>query len=214
MMRISKFIVNPFLETTYLLTDDATNKAAVVDPGMMNADERAAFDNFIENNNIKLIQVINTHLHIDHCFSDNYVKNKYGVKVAAHIGDAEQGDRLAQQAKMFGLPGAEASVDIDVPLKEGDIIEIGESKLSVIEVPGHTQGGIALYCKEQGFLIAGDSLFEESIGRADLPGGNIWQLVKNIKNKLLTLPKDTLVLPGHGPETTIGHELEYNPHFQ
>ena len=214
MMRISKFIVNPFLETTYLLTDEATNKAAVVDPGMMNADERAAFDNFIENNNIKLIQVINTHLHIDHCFSDNYVKNKYGVKVAAHIGDAEQGDRLTQQAKMFGLPGAEASVDIDVPLKEGDIIEIGESKLSVIEVPGHTQGGIALYCKEQGFLIAGDSLFEESIGRADLPGGNIWQLVKNIKNKLLTLPKDTLVLPGHGPETTIGHELEYNPHFQ
>ena len=193
MMRISKFIVNPFLETTYLLTDEATNKAAVVDPGMMNADERAAFDNFIENNNIKLIQVINTHLHIDHCFSDNYVKNKYGVKVAAHIGDAEQGDRLAQQ---------------------GDIIDIGESKLSVIEVPGHTQGGIALYCKEQGFLIAGDSLFEESIGRADLPGGNIWQLVKNIKNKLLTLPKDTLVLPGHGPETTIGHELEYNPHFQ
>lgn len=214
MIQISKFIVNPFMETTYLLTDEATKKAAVVDPGMMDARERSAFDDFIEKNDIKLIQVINTHLHIDHCFSDNYVKNKYGVKVAAHIGDAEQGDRLAQQAKMFGLPGAEASVEIDVPLKEGDIIEIGESRLSVIEVPGHTQGGIALYCKEQGFLIAGDSLFEESIGRADLPGGNIWQLVKNIKNKLFTLPPDTLVLPGHGPETTIGHELEYNPHFQ
>lgn len=214
MIQISKFIVNPFMETTYLLTDEATKKAAVVDPGMMDARERSAFDDFIEKNDIKLIQVINTHLHIDHCFSDNYVKNKYGVKVAAHIADAEQGERLAQQATMFGLPSSEASVQIDVPLKEGDIIEIGESRLSVIEVPGHTQGGIALYCKEQGFLIAGDSLFEESIGRADLPGGNIWQLVKNIKNKLFTLPPDTLVLPGHGPETTIGHELEYNPHFQ
>ena len=214
MLRVKQFIFNPFEESTYLLVDDKTRKAAVVDPGMFDARENQIFDDFVKTHDIDLIEVINTHMHLDHCFGDNYVRDKYGVKVAANIGDAPFASRIKEQCSRFGFKHDAKPVDIDVPLKDGDIITIGESSLTVITVPGHSMGGIALYSAPDKLLIAGDSLFRGSIGRTDLEGGNHTQLVDNVTKKLLTLPDDTNVLPGHGPFTTIGHERTSNPFLQ
>lgn len=214
MFKIKQFIFNPFEESTFVLIDEGTRKAAVVDPGMFTDKDYSEFDKFIADNNLQLVQIINTHLHVDHCFGDNYVRDKYNVKVAANLGDAPFGSALVQQAARFGIRKNVRNVEIDISLNDGDIIKIGESRLEVIQVPGHSQGGIALYCKEQNFLIAGDSLFRGSIGRTDLEGGNHQELVDNVKNKLLTLPPETAVLPGHGPFTTIGHEQATNPYLQ
>lgn len=212
MFRINHIVVNPFEESTYLLTDTATLDTLVVDPGMMQKEEFDAFKRVVDSNSLKICQIVNTHLHIDHCFGNSWVRNRYGVKVAASPGDEALGKSVAAQAHRFGLRfGTPEPVEIDVPLADGDTIKVGESSLKVIAVPGHSHGGIALYCPEQKFVISGDSLFHRSIGRTDFEGGNHAQLVDNITKKLLTLPDDTTVLPGHGPFTTIGEEKRFNP---
>ena len=211
MLRIKQFIFNDFGESTYLITDEATKDAIVVDPGMASKDDYKRFDDFVKDNGIKVKQIVNTHLHIDHCFGINYVRDKYGVNVAAHVDDASLGDQLSLQARMFGIPGDYKGVVIDAPLAEGDVISVGQEKLYVIHTPGHTQGGICLYSPDGKFLISGDTLFQHTIGRTDHPGGNHEQLVESVNNKLLTLPDDTLVLSGHGPATTIGEEKLHNP---
>ena len=211
MLRIKQFIFNDFGESTYLITDEATKDAIVVDPGMASKDDYKRFDDFVKDNGIKVKQIVNTHLHIDHCFGINYVRDKYGVNVAAHVDDAPLGDQLSVQARMFGIPGDYKGVAIDVPLADGDVISVGKEKLYVIHTPGHTQGGICLYSPDGKFLISGDTLFQHTIGRTDHPGGNHEQLVESVNNKLLTLPDDTLVLSGHGPATTIGEEKLHNP---
>lgn len=212
MLKIKQFVFNPFGECTYLVIDEATLDAIVVDPGMADPDELKRFDDFITENHINIKEIVNTHLHIDHCFGANYVKDKYGVPVAAHINDTTLGDNIAGQARMFGIRGEHANVMIDSPLAEGDTVTIGTEKLEVIHTPGHTQGGICLYSPKGKFLISGDTLFKGTIGRTDHPGGNHEQLVESLNNKLLNaLPDDTLVLPGHGPATTIGQEKKSNP---
>lgn len=214
MLILKHFVFNPFEENTYLIIDNTTLDAAVVDAGMFTAKDYSEFDNFIENHGIHLNQAINTHLHLDHCFGLNHVISRYGAKLAASADDAFLGDKLAEQARQFGIFGREGSfpaVTIDVNLKDGDIIEIGEGKLIVIASPGHTPGGIALYAPEEKFVLTGDSLFRESIGRTDLPGGDQAALVSSVKNRLLALPPDTIVYPGHGPRTTVALELATNP---
>lgn len=195
---------------TYLLTDQATGQAAVIDPSMSTPDERQAFDKALGSN--RLTQIINTHLHLDHCFGLNYVKTKYGIPAKAHVGDAPLGENMPGQYRRFGLNGDGSAVSIDVPLADGDTIAIGDSQLAVIHVPGHSPGGIALYYKEGNALFSGDTLFQRSIGRTDLIGGNHAQLVRSIREKLFTLPGDTLVLPGHGDPTTIDDEIRFNPY--
>ncbi len=212
MLKIKQFVFNPFGECTYLLIDDSTDDAMVVDPGMSSPSEQKQFDDFVSEHNIHIKGVINTHLHIDHCFGANYVKDKYGVPVAANVGDAALGKSIAQQASMFGFKSAAQGVVIDSALKDGDTVTIGHEKLQVIATPGHTQGGICFYSPDAKTVIVGDTLFKGSIGRTDLPGGNTEQLVDNVNNKLLrSLPSDTLVLSGHGPSTTIGQERATNP---
>lgn len=211
MLKIKQFIFNDFGECTYLIIDEKTLDAIVVDPGMASKDDFKRFDDFVKDNHIKVNQIVNTHLHIDHCFGANYVRDKYGVNVAAHVADAELGDALAQQAKMFGIRGDYGGVMIDAPLADGDTVTVGSEKLQVIHTPGHTQGGICLYSPTGKFLISGDTLFQGTIGRTDHPGGNHEQLMESVNNKLFTLPDDTLVLPGHGGATTIGEEKLHNP---
>lgn len=213
MLDIRRIEFNPFGENTYLLIDSVTKEAAVVDPGMINAREERMFDKAVADNGAKLTQIINTHLHLDHCFGANYVKQAYGAPLKAHEDDAILGYTIAEQMAKFGMRGGNP-VEIDVKLSDGDTIDIGESRLQVIHVPGHSKGGIALYYKEGGVLISGDSLFLGSIGRTDLLGGNQSRLISSIKSKLLALPDDTKVLPGHGPATTIGYERTHNPYLQ
>ncbi len=211
MLKVKQFVFNMFGVNTYLVIDPDTKEAAVIDPGMYGSDEQKEFDDYVKANDLKIIEVINTHLHLDHCFGDNYVKDKYGVKVAANIGDSDLGADITSQMRRFGGREAVEGVTIDVPLEDGDVISIGKSRLEVITVPGHSPGGIALYSPDGHFVIAGDTLFRRSIGRTDLPGGSQRQLIDSIRKKLFTLPDDTMVLPGHDRFTTIGDEKTANP---
>ena len=198
---------------TYVVYDPEEKEAAIIDPGMSRKQEFDALENFIGREGLKVTHLINTHLHIDHAIADNWVKAKYGVPVEAHADDAMLGERIKQQAQMFGVQAEDVAVEIDRQLKEGDIIKIGSGELKVVHVPGHSPGSICLYDEADSFVIVGDALFQGSIGRTDLPGGNHRQLVDAIKNKLLTLPKETMVLSGHGDATTIGREWESNPYL-
>lgn len=213
MLTIKKFVFNPFDENTYLLIDSATHEAAVVDPGMFTEKDLRVFDEYVQAHNITITQVINTHMHVDHCFGDNYVHEKYGSQIAAHTDDDFFAAAMEQQAARFGMVRHMRPVTIDRPLADGDTIRIGQSTLQVLHVPGHSPGGIALYDKEDGWVISGDSLFRNSIGRTDFEGGNRMQLVNAIHSKLLSLPDDTVVLPGHGPASTIGREKVENPYL-
>ncbi|MDE6400506.1 MAG: MBL fold metallo-hydrolase, partial [Muribaculaceae bacterium] len=183
----------------------------IIDPGMIDREEERVMDDFLKRNNLKVTNIINTHLHIDHAVGDSYLKNKYGVPVSANALDLPLGDRMQQQAAMFGIQGAFDEVVIDSFLNDGDVVNIGNGSLLVIQVPGHSQGSIALYDQKDGFVIVGDALFQGSIGRTDLPGGDFDTLISSIKNGLLSLPDSTVVYPGHGAPTTIGDEKKYNP---
>ncbi len=213
MLKIAKFGFYLFGINTYVVYDPEVKEAAIIDPGMSQKSEFQALENFIAREGLKVTHLINTHLHIDHAISDNWVKEKYGVGVEAHADDAMLGTYLAQQAQSFGIPGEYVAVEIDKKLKEGDVIRIGKGELKVLHVPGHSPGSICLYDKEDDFVIVGDALFEGSIGRSDLPGGNHRQLLEAIKNKLLTLPRETAVYSGHGNATTIGREWDGNPYL-
>lgn len=212
MLKIKQFVFNMFGVNTFVVSDPDTKEAVVIDPGMFTSAERKEFDDYIESNSLKVIQIINTHLHLDHCFGDNYVRDKYGVKVSANVGDATLGADLGQQIRRFGGRGEMPSVSIDVELREGDIIKVGSGELQVIETPGHSKGGICLYCKDGKFLISGDTLFRGGIGRTDLEGGDQRELTESIRKKLFKLPDDTAVLPGHERFTTIGDEKRSNPY--
>ncbi|MDE6549561.1 MAG: MBL fold metallo-hydrolase [Muribaculaceae bacterium] len=213
MLKVAKFGFYMFGINTYVVYDPEEKEAAIIDPGMSRKEEYEALEKFIEREGLKVTHLINTHLHIDHAIADNWVKEKYGVPVEAHAEDALLGERMKQQALMFGLRASDVAVEIDRTLKEGDVVKIGRGELQVLHVPGHSPGSICLYDKADDFVIVGDTLFQGSIGRTDLPGGNHRQLVDAIKNKLLTLPRDTMVLSGHGDKTSIGEEWDSNPYL-
>ncbi len=214
-MKIKQFVFNPFGVSSFIIYDSESKAAIAIDPGMLNSAEQKEFDSYIAENNLKLTQIVNTHLHLDHCFGNNYVRDKYGIKVAAHPDDAFLGNSLAEQASRFGirLTGIDTKADIDIELKDGDNIEVGAHTLKVLHVPGHSPGSIALYCAEGDFVIAGDVLFKGSIGRTDLQGGNLDTLLDSIHSRLMTLPDSTNVLPGHDRFTTIGAERATNPYI-
>lgn len=212
MLNIVKFVFNNFGENTFLVIDSATRQAAVIDPGMLHGEEREAFDRYIKDNGLKLTQIILTHAHLDHVFGAGYVTDAYGVPVAAHADDLPLALKAPSQTARFGMAGViDRPLEFDVTLKDGDIIRIGESTLEVLHVPGHSPGGIVLYDRADGVAFVGDSIFDGSIGRTDLEGGDYATLISSIKNRILTLPDDTVLLPGHGNATTVKKEKESNP---
>lgn len=213
MLKIAKFTFYMFGINTYVVYDPEKKEAAIIDPGMSRPQEFDAMEKFIVRENLSVTHLINTHLHIDHAIADKWVMEKYGLPVEAHSDDATLGMVLNQQAQRFGIRGVDAKVEIGKTLKAGDEVRIGNGSLKVLHVPGHSPGSIALYDKEGGFVIVGDTLFEGSIGRTDLMGGNHAQLIKAITDELLTLPGDTVVYPGHGNPTTIELEKKNNPYL-
>ncbi len=210
-MKIARFEFSLFGINTYAVFDPDTRECAIIDPGMSSDEERQAVERFLTNNNLQLTHIINTHLHIDHAIGNAWLKSKYNTPAYANEGDESLGQRMELQAAAFGLPFDIKSVEIDHHLHQGDIIRIGNGSLKVLHVPGHSKGSIGLYDEKDGFLISGDALFAGSIGRTDLPGGSMPELIGSIRERLLTLPPDTMVYPGHGPATTIGQELRSNP---
>lgn len=211
MFKIHQFTFNPFSEHTYVIYDQDSKDGIVIDPGMLQPYEQEEFDRYVDSEGIRLGIVVNTHMHVDHCLGNNYVAQKYGTKVAAAAAEFPLGRNADTQARFFGLGLQGYDTEADTALTDGQQLSVGHGSLEVIAVPGHSPGGIALYCREGGWLVCGDTLFEGSVGRTDLPGGDHGTLLRNIRTRLMTLPDDTVVYPGHGPSTTIGRERASNP---
>lgn len=209
-MTIKKFEFNNFPVNTYLLHDE-TGEAVLIDCGCMYPEEEAALDRYIRENNLKLTRLLCTHLHLDHVMGNSYVYQTYGLKPEAHRADVEGLPTIEQQALPFGIRLPRPSVPVTSFLEEGDVIRFGNSTLSVIHVPGHSPGSVVFFNARNKAAISGDVLFYNSIGRTDLWGGNYEELIDGIKDKLFTLPDETVVYPGHGPETTIENEKMSNP---
>ena len=212
-MKVSRFTFNMFGVNTYILWDDISREALIVDPGMINEKEQKEIKTFLDANNLNLKHLINTHMHIDHAFGISYVKENYNLKLECNLEDQFLAQRLNEQANMFGLPIPMSDLQIDKDLKDGEKIQLGDEHISILHVPGHSPGSVVLYAPQSNFIISGDVLFNTSIGRTDLPGGNYAQLINAINNKLMTLPDDVIVYPGHGPETSIGYEKQNNPYL-
>jgi len=213
-MKLQSFEFNLFGELTYVVWNQKTHEGVVIDPGMSNDLEQQQFARFIEENGIRLKYLLYTHLHIDHTLGHEFVSEKYALLSMAHPNDAPLGQTRAAQAQMFRLRIPQPKgLTADSDLFDGQILPIGDESLEVIYVPGHSPGSVAYYCKESDFVLTGDALFNGSIGRTDLPGGDHQQLISSIENRLLTLPDDTKVYPGHGPDTTIGDEKLHNPYI-
>lgn len=210
-MIVKSFTFNPFQENSYILSDD-TRKCIIVDPGCYNNSEEQELLDYINENNLEPVRLINTHAHIDHVFGNRFIAEKFKLPLELHLLDVPVLEMAEQSAMKYGLeytPSPKASVFIE----EGDMVDFGNTKLDVLHVPGHAPGHIVLYNKSDKVIIGGDVLFRGSIGRTDLPGGNHDDLITNIKEKLFTLEDDIVVFSGHGPETSIGYEKTHNPFF-
>jgi len=210
-MKIKQIQNNPFQENTYVMWDEATMEAAIVDCGALFPQEEEKIETFVNENNLKIKYILNTHLHLDHCFGNAWAAERYGVLPMAHEDDETLLARMGEQARMFGLPFKVRTEKLGEYLKDGDILKLGNNEIKVIHTPGHSRGGLCFYIPAAGWLISGDSLFEGSIGRTDLEGGSYTTLIKSITERLLTLPEETVVYPGHGAYTTIGEEKKSNP---
>ena len=214
-MVIKQFVFNPFGVNCYILSN-SKGEAILIDPSVSNIREQAALANDIKSENLKVCRNLNTHLHLDHVLGNAFVERTYGIKAEAHKDDEFLLGLQNEQAQMFGLPCNDLAPALGKNLDEGDIVEIAEIKLQVIHVAGHSPGGLAFFCENPGkvngqdnvppLLFPGDIIFAGSRGRSDLYGGDEFALVSGIKAKLLTLPTETVVFPGHGPSTTIGDE--------
>lgn len=213
MTHVAKLTFNPFQENTYIVYDD-TKECVIFDPGMYTEEERRLLSDFIKSNELKPVRLINTHCHIDHVFGNRYVNQTYGVSLEIHEGELIVLQRVPDVCMMYGIPYSEPSPMPERFIKEGDIIEFGNSRLEAIFTPGHSPASISFYNKEHSFIIAGDVLFRDSIGRTDLPGGDFATLITSIKEKLFRYDDNTTVYPGHGPETTVGYEKVNNPFLQ
>jgi hydroxyacylglutathione hydrolase len=211
MLKIKSFVFSPIQENTYLLYDEFNN-CAIIDPGCYFDAEKEQLTQFIKQTGLQPKMLLNTHCHLDHIFGNKYVAETYGLVPQIHPKEKLVLEFAPTSGLMYNLPFDNYTGEF-IFLKEGDSILIGKDELSVIEAPGHSPGHICFYSAAQNFLIGGDVLFNRSIGRTDLPGGNHEQLIKNIKEKLFVLPGATVVYSGHGPETTIGDEKKENPYL-
>ena len=209
MFQVKSFTFNDFQENTYILFDE-TKECVIVDPGCNNDNERKILSEFISQNELTPIHLINTHCHIDHILGNKFVADTYGLTLVGHKGEIPVLEFGVQTAAMYHI-SYESSPSIEIFVDEGDVISFGNTELGVLFTPGHSPASISLYHKENNVLIAGDVLFQGSIGRTDLPGGNFEVLIRMIKSKFFTLPDQTIVYSGHGDQTTIGIEKRSNP---
>ena len=212
MLQIKTLVFNPFQENTYLLYDE-TKECAIVDAGMLSAAENQILVDTIDQLGVRPVKLLQTHLHLDHVFGARFVLEKYGLSPIAHVADEFLIGQTVEYARQFGVTIAENPPSLISTLADGDMVTIGNSSLEVIHLPGHSPGGIGFYQPQDKLLIVGDVLFNGSVGRSDLPGGDHNVLIKGIQDRLMQLPDNVAVYPGHGPTTTIGQERESNPFF-
>ncbi len=209
MLTVKFFTFSPVQENTYVVFNKE-KEAIIFDPGCYSNNEKKQLEQYISNEGLKVVQLINTHCHLDHVFGNKWVAETYGLELFIHPNEEVVLSFGPQSGEKWGLPFDNYDGQLHF-INEHDIISLGADQLHVILAPGHSPGSLCFYNKEQGFVIGGDVLFRESIGRTDLPGGDHNTLLKNIREKLFVLPDDVTVYPGHGPATTIGYEKQHNP---
>ena len=209
MIKVKSFTFNPFQENTFVLYDESKS-CIVIDPGCYENSEKQALTSFISTESLKVEKLINTHCHIDHVLGNKFVKDTYGVELYIHKNDEATLRAVETYAPSYGFPQFEPS-RAEKFLEEGDTVKFGNSSLNILYVPGHAPGHIALVSDSDSFCVAGDVLFDGSIGRTDLPGGDFDTLIKSIHEKMFKLSDETVIYCGHGPTTTIGKEKVSNP---
>ena len=211
-MEYKQFVFNPIQENTYVVYDE-TREAVIIDAGNFNERENAALTDFISGKNLIVKAVLCTHCHWDHIFGLDWVAQQYKPEIYCHAEDLPWIENFGHICESYGF--GERTVAYPTQFcTNGETIKFGNTMLTVLHTPGHSAGGVCFYCEADNVLFSGDTLFFNSIGRADLPGGSEPQLISSIRDKLLTLPDSTAVLPGHGLQTSIGFERNNNPYLQ
>jgi len=212
MLSIQTFTFNPFQENTYVITD-AQHRCWIVDPGMFDQQEQAVLFDYIRANELQPQAIINTHTHIDHILGVDALATQFNIPFFCHRLDLPILQSGAQTGQMLGIPfqGTRTTPQF---LEAGHSLLLGDEAIDVRFVPGHSPGSIAFFYEKGNWVISGDTLFAQSIGRTDLMGGDYDTLINSIRTQLLSLPANTTVYAGHGPATNIGFEQEHNPFLQ
>lgn len=211
MLNIKSFEFSPIQENTYILYNEF-NDCLFIDPGCYFEEERDELVQFVNKHKLQPKMLLNTHCHLDHVFGNKFIAEKYQLGLHLHEGEVPVLNFAPTSGLMYNLPFDNYDGKFHF-LQEGDTIQLGNDQLSVLFTPGHSPASLSFYCEAQGFLISGDVLFKQSIGRTDLPGGDYETLISSIKEKLLVLPDDTVVYSGHGAPTSIGYEKRNNPYL-
>jgi hydroxyacylglutathione hydrolase len=211
MLTLKSFIFSPLQENTYVVFNE-TGECCIVDPGCYFGNERNELKEFILESRLRPKYLLNTHCHLDHVFGDKFVHETYQLTPHLHELEVQVLEYAPTFADLWELPFDCYSGDF-IFLREQGVIRLGEDEFVILFTPGHSPGSISFYCKHQHFIISGDVLFRQSIGRTDFPGGDYDTLMKSIHEKLFLLPEETLVYSGHGPVTTIGYEKANNPYL-
>jgi len=209
MIKIQKFVVNSFQVNAYILSEDSGD-CFIIDGACAESHEQQGIQDFIRSNKLRVVRNLNTHCHIDHILGNGFIAKTFGVFPEYHEASIPFIKNACEIGASFGYSIGEMPPPARY-IKDNEIIHLGNSILEVFYTPGHADGSVCFYNKEQGFVITGDVLFKDTIGRTDLPSGNLDLLLKSIREKLFTLPDDTVVYTGHGPDTTIGYEKLNNP---
>lgn len=212
MLTIQRFECNMLQENCYIISDE-TKECVICDCGAYYPAERAAIVDYIRDNGLTPVHLLSTHGHIDHNFGNNTIFDEFGLKPEVHKEDQHLMDMLAVQAEtLVGITLDYAMPPVGKYFGDGDEITFGSHRLKVIETPGHSKGSVFFYCPEEAITLSGDTLFRNSIGRTDYLGGSMFQIIQSLR-MICQLPDNTVVYPGHGPQTTIGTELSSNPYL-
>ena len=209
-MKVKLFELNPFRINCYLYFDEDSGEGFIIDPAVSGMEEENLIGDFIRRENIKVKYIINTHGHLDHVMGNKWAKEKFSAPILMHEEDNNMLAKVVEQGLMFGIH-VETQPPVDKFIDEGNILSVNNCSLKVIHTPGHTKGGICLVDEKNKVVFSGDTLFKDSIGRTDLPGGDMQTLLNSISTKLYNLPDDFIVYPGHLGPTTIGDEKAGNP---
>lgn len=213
MLNVKKFIFNPFQENTYIISDD-TKECAIIDCGAFDDNERSEIKKYIADNDLDPVRLICTHAHFDHCVGVDFIHVEYGLHAEVSEKDNYLVSKLPQQAMAFlGIDYNKDFTKIFNNFKIENDIYFGSHSLKILETPGHSKGSVTFYCEEEKTAFTGDTLFRMGMGRTDLGGGSMTDIMNSLRNVLGKLPKETVVMSGHGGNTTIGYELAMNPYL-